>query len=77
MQAGLLTGSAIESVVAATRVPLKRGRAGELARARQVSLLDERWSDGRFVAHEDWEQIDREIADAEYALCRRRVCPRV
>lgn len=66
MQAGLLIGSAIESFASAMRVPLKRGRAGGLARARQVSQLDERWSDGRSVAHKDWEQIDREIADAEY-----------
>jgi hypothetical protein len=28
--------------------------------------LHERWSDGRFMAREDWEQIDREITDAEY-----------
>jgi hypothetical protein len=65
-QTGLLVGSAVESFATALRVPLKRGRAGGLARARQVSQLDERWSDGRFMAHEDWEQIEREIADAEY-----------
>lgn len=38
----------------------RRGRAGGLARARQVSHLGERWSDGRFMAHTDWEQVERE-----------------
>src|SRR5208283_5378654 len=49
-------GSAIEGFASAMRRPLKRGSAGGLARARQALQLRERWSDGRFMAHADWEQ---------------------
>jgi hypothetical protein len=59
-------GSALEGFAAAMRRPLKRGRAGGLARARQASQLRERWSDGRYMAHADWEQIERELSEAEY-----------
>jgi hypothetical protein len=66
MQAGLLIGFATETFATTMRAPIRRGRADGPAYAREVSQLDERWSDGRSVAHKDWEQIDREIADAEY-----------
>jgi len=65
-QTGATIGAAIEGFANAMRRPLKRGRAGGLARARQVSQLRERWSDGRYMAHEDCEQIEREVAEAEY-----------
>jgi len=58
--------SALEGFASAMRRPLKRGRTGGLARARQASQLRERWSDGRYMAHADWEQIEREISEAEY-----------
>lgn len=61
-----ILGSALEGFASAMRRPVKRGRAGGLARARQASQLRERWSDGRYMAHADWEQIEREISDAEY-----------
>jgi hypothetical protein len=44
----------------------KRGRAGGLARAIQALRLGERWPNGRFMAHEDWEQIERDVAEAAY-----------
>lgn len=59
-------GSALEGFATGMRRPLKRGRSGGLARAHQASLLRERWSDGRYMAHEDSEQIEREVAEAEY-----------
>jgi hypothetical protein len=65
-QTAPVIGSAVEKFAQAMRAPLARGRAGGLARARQGSRLGERWSDGRFMAHENWEQIEREIAEAEY-----------
>src|SRR5271163_132215 len=65
-QTAAIVGAAIEGFAGAMRRPLKRGRAGGLARARQVSRLRERWSDGRYMSHEDWEQIEREVASAEY-----------
>jgi hypothetical protein len=63
---GSIVGWAIESFACAVRTPARRGRAGGLARAQQAFNLGERWSDGRFMAHEDLEQIEREISDAEY-----------
>jgi hypothetical protein len=63
---GSIVGWAIESFARAVRTPARRGRAGGLARAQQASDLGERWSDGRFMAHEDWEEIEREISEAEY-----------
>ncbi len=65
-RAAPLLGDAFEGFASAMRRPLKRGRAGGLARARQASSLRERWSDGRYMAHADWEQIERDIAEAEY-----------
>jgi hypothetical protein len=62
----LAVGAALECFAAAMRRPLRRGLAGGSARARQVSHLGERWSDGRFMAHQDWEQIERDISEAEY-----------
>lgn len=64
--AGSFVGAAVESFARAMCKPAKPGRAGGLARARQASYLGERWSNGRFMAHEDWEQIEREVAEAEY-----------
>jgi hypothetical protein len=61
-----LLGDALEGFALAMRRPLKRGRAGGIARARQASMLRERWTDGRFMAHSDWEQIERKIADDAY-----------
>jgi hypothetical protein len=61
-----MLGSALEGFASAMRRPLKRGRAGGIARARQATELWERWRDGRFMAHEDSEQIGREIAEQEY-----------
>lgn len=63
---GSIVGWAIESFGRAVRTPARRGRAGGLARAQQASHLGERWSDGRFMGHEDWEQIEREISETEY-----------
>ena len=65
-QTGATIGAAIEGFASAMRRPLKRGRAGGLARASQVSRLRERWPDGRYMTHSDWEQIEREVASAEY-----------
>jgi len=65
-QTAAIVGAAIEGFASTMRRPLKRGRAGGLARASQVLRLRERWPDGRYMAHEDWEQIEREVADAEY-----------
>jgi hypothetical protein len=48
------------------RKPLKRGRAGGIARARQALLHHERWADGRYMAHNDWEGIEREAVEAVY-----------
>jgi len=61
-----MLASALEGFASAMRRPLKRGRAGGLARAHQASRLRERWSDGRFMAHADWEEIEREVSEAEY-----------
>jgi hypothetical protein len=58
-------GSAFEAFPSVMRRPPKRGHPGGLPRARQISRLDERWSDGRFMARDDWEQTEREIAEAE------------
>jgi len=63
---GSIVGWAMESFACAVRTPARRGRAGGLARAHRASRLGQRWSDGRFMAHEDWEQIEREISEAEY-----------
>jgi hypothetical protein len=65
-QTGAMIGAALEGFATAMRRPLKRGRAGGLARACQVSRLRERWPDGRYMTHSDWEQIQREVASAEY-----------
>lgn len=65
-QTGATIGAAIEGFAIAMRRPLKRGRAGGLARARQVLKLRERWPDGRYMTHGDWEQIEREVAEAQY-----------
>jgi hypothetical protein len=46
-------------------MPAKRGRAGGLARAHQASRLGER-RQRRFMAHEDWEQSKREIAERKH-----------
>ena len=60
-------GSALRRLrIARCAVPLKRGRTGGLARARQASALRERWSDGRYMAHADWEEMEREVSDAAY-----------
>lgn len=59
-------GLAIEAFAGAMRVPLIRGRAGGLARARQALLFNERWLNGHFMAHQEREQMDDEIARAEY-----------
>lgn len=64
--AAQVLGSALEGFASAMRRPFRRGRSGGLARARQASNLRERWSDGRYMAHSDWEQIEREISEAEY-----------
>ncbi len=61
-----ILGSAVEGFASAMRRPVKRGRAGGLARAHQASQLRERWLDGRYMEHEDWEQLEREISEAEY-----------
>jgi hypothetical protein len=63
---GSIVGWAIESFAQAVRTPARRGRAGGLARAQQAFDLGQRWSDGRFMAHEDWEEIERDISEAEY-----------
>lgn len=59
-------GSAFEGFARAMRRPLKRGRVGDAARARLASRIGERWPEGRFMAHADWEQIEREVSEAEY-----------
>jgi len=59
-------GSEVDSFSTALETLPRRGRAGGLARARQASHLGERWSDGRFMAHADWEQIERDVSEAEY-----------
>jgi hypothetical protein len=64
--AGAVVGWAVESFARAMREPAKRGRVGGFARAHQASRLGERWSDGRFMSHSDWEQIEREVSEAEY-----------
>ncbi|MGH9343212.1 MAG: hypothetical protein ACRD3Y_03590 [Bryobacteraceae bacterium] len=48
--------------------PPRRGRAGGLARIAQVQRFKERWPDGQFMAHEDWENIEREV---QYSLYMR------
>lgn len=50
----------------AMRSSVRRGSAGGLARAHQALRLGERWLDGRFMAHSDWEQIKREASEAAY-----------
>src|SRR5262249_15906123 len=64
--AALVLGAALECFAAAMRRPLGRGFAGGSARARQALLLHERWPNGRYMAHTDWEDIEREAADAVY-----------
>jgi len=59
-------GASFECFAAGLRSPLRRGRAGGLRRARQAALLQERWPDGRYMGHADWEEIERGVADAEY-----------
>lgn len=65
-QNGATIGAALEGFASAMRRPLKRGHAGGLARASLASRIGERWPDGRFMAHSDWEQIEREVAEAAY-----------
>ena len=52
---------------ASRRQCVARSSAGarEGSRARQASRLHERWSDGRYMTHAEWEQIEREAA-ADY-----------
>lgn len=59
-------GAAIESFAQGLRAPVKRGRAGGKARAAQVRALDERYSDGRFMSHREWEEVERQVAGEEY-----------
>ena len=65
-QTGATVGAALEDFARAMRRPLKRGRAGGLARASLASRIGERWPDGRVMAHADWEQIERKVAEAAY-----------
>lgn len=65
-QTGATIGAVLEGFASAMRRPLRRGRAGGLARSTLASRIGERWPDGRFMAHADWEQIEREVAEAEY-----------
>jgi hypothetical protein len=53
----------------------KKGEDGEVRWANDINVelglsriseLNERWSDGRFMAHEDWVQIERENEEAAY-----------
>ncbi len=62
-QAAPVIGAAIERFSEAVRRPLPRGCSGGLVRARQASELRERWSDGRYMAHEDCERIEREVCE--------------
>ena len=55
----------LEGFAAAMRKPGVRGRAGGLARGALARRLNERWPDGRCMSHDDREEINREIADAE------------
>jgi hypothetical protein len=63
-QTGAIIGVAIESPARAMRRSLKLAvRADSRALAR-VSRLRERWSDGRFMAHAGWEEIERDVEAA-------------
>jgi hypothetical protein len=61
-----ILGSAVEAFATAMRRPLKLGRSGGLARARQASTLSERWPNGRFMSHGDWQSIEWKVAEDEY-----------
>ena len=65
-QTALAIGLGIEYFAAAMRKPLRRGRAGGIARAVQARKLYERWTDGRYMSHEDWEEIERKTEEAAY-----------
>lgn len=65
-QAAPAIGGALERFALAMRSPLSSGRAGGLARAQQAATLEERWPDGRYMSHWDYEQIERQIADRLY-----------
>jgi hypothetical protein len=65
-QTGSVIGAALEGFASAMRRPFKRGRAGRLAPAALASRIGERWPDGRFMGHSDWEQIEREAEAADY-----------
>lgn len=57
-----VVGEAFEEFAQAMRARQPRGRAG----AALASRIGERWHDGRFMAHADWEQIEREVAESAY-----------
>jgi hypothetical protein len=59
-------GGALERFALAMRSALSSGRAGGLARAQQAATLEERWPDGRYMSHWDYEQIERQVADRLY-----------
>jgi hypothetical protein len=65
-QAAPAIGAALEGFAAAMRTAQRRGRAGGVARAALAERLDERWPDGRYMSHEDWEQLEREGAQKRY-----------
>jgi len=52
-------GDALEGFAIAMRTSQKRGRAGGIARAASARRLRERWPDGRYMSHKDWENIER------------------
>ena len=63
---GSIVGWAIESFACAVRTPARRGAlADSLARARHPISVKDGPMVG-FMAHEDWEQIEREVAEAQY-----------
>jgi hypothetical protein len=61
-----IVGLALDGFASAMRHPIARGRVGGLARARQAAVLRERWSNGQYMGHADWEQIEREVSETEY-----------
>ena len=68
---GPIVGWAIESFARAVSTPARRGRAGGLARARQASHLGQDGPMVAFMAHEDWEQIEREYPKPSTCATRR------
>lgn len=59
-------GAPMEGFAAAIPRPLRRGTVGGIARTRQAARPCERWSDGRCMSHDDCQQIEREVGEAEY-----------